>query len=84
VFKHTANACAPIMMDDRTASFGDMQYTVKYSNFTLDDRLLNLMGEMNNAFPFNFKPFSSERENATLHWAFELNSAAATAKTWNL
>ena len=48
VFKHTDNACAPSMMDDRTA---------KYSNFTLDDNLLNLMGEMKNAVPLILNPF---------------------------
>ena len=58
-----------------------MQYTVKYSNFTLDGKLLNLMGKMKNAAPFNFKPFSSETQNAVLHWAFELNGAAAAAET---
>jgi hypothetical protein len=41
VFKLTDNVCAPSMMDDRTANFGAAQYTVKYSNFTLDDKLLN-------------------------------------------
>jgi hypothetical protein len=69
VFKDTDNACAPSMTDDRTANFGAAQYTVKYSNFTLDDKLLN------------FKPFSSETQNAVLHWAFELNSAAAATET---
>ena len=45
-------------MVDRTVNFGAAQYTVKYSNFTLDDKLLNLMGEMKNALilnPFHLK-----------------------------
>jgi hypothetical protein len=45
------------MMDDRTANFGAAQYTAKYSNFTLDDKLLNLMGEMKNAVPLILHPF---------------------------
>jgi hypothetical protein len=45
------------MMDDRTANFAAAQYTVKYSNFTLDNKLLNLMGEMNNAVPLILNPF---------------------------
>jgi len=49
VFKLTDNACAPSMVDDSSANFGAAQYTIKYSNFTLDDKLLNLMGETNNA-----------------------------------
>jgi hypothetical protein len=30
VFRLTDNACAPSMMDDRTANFAAAQYTVKY------------------------------------------------------
>jgi hypothetical protein len=41
VFKLTDNVCAPSVMDDRTAYSGAAQYTVKYSNFTLDDKLLH-------------------------------------------
>jgi hypothetical protein len=44
------------MMDDRTAHFGAAQYTIKYSNFTLDDKLINLMGKMNNAVPLILNP----------------------------
>jgi len=33
LFKLTDNACAPSMMDDRSANFGAAQYTVKYLNF---------------------------------------------------
>ena len=51
VFKHTDNACAPSVMDDRTANFGAAQYTVKYWNLTLDDKLLNLMGKIKNTVP---------------------------------
>ena len=57
VFRLTDNACAPSMMDDRTANFAAAQYTVKYSNFTLDDKLLNWMGEMNNAVRLILNPF---------------------------
>ena len=49
LFKLNDNACAPSMMDDRSANFGAAQYTVKYSNFTFYDKLLNSRGEMNNA-----------------------------------
>jgi hypothetical protein len=57
VFKIIDNACAPSMMDDRTAYSGAAQYTVKYSNFTLDDKLLDLMGKMNNAVHLILNPF---------------------------
>jgi hypothetical protein len=57
VFKLTDNACAPSMMDDRSANFGAAQYRVKYSNFPLDDKLLNLMDKMNNAVPLILNPF---------------------------
>jgi hypothetical protein len=57
VFKLTDNACAPSMMVDRTANFGAAQYTVKYSNFTLDGKLFNLMGKTNNAVPLILNPF---------------------------
>ena len=57
VFKHTDNACAPSMMDDRTANFGAAQYTVKYWNFTLDDKLLNLMGKIKNTVPVILNTF---------------------------
>jgi hypothetical protein len=39
------------MMGEGVASCGDAQYRVKYSNFTMDDELLNLMDEMDNAVP---------------------------------
>jgi hypothetical protein len=45
------------MVDDGSANFGAAQYAVKYSNFTLDDKLLNLMGKTNNAVPLILTPF---------------------------
>jgi hypothetical protein len=45
------------VMDDRTAYSGAAQYTVKYSNFTLDDKLLHWMGKMNNAVHLILDPF---------------------------
>jgi len=39
------------MMGDRADNFGAVQYQVKYSNFTLNDKFLDLMGEMNNPVP---------------------------------
>jgi len=51
------HACAYSMMDGRAANFGGAQYTVKYSNFNLDDKLFNLMGEINNAVPLILHPF---------------------------
>jgi len=56
VFKLTDIACAPSMMDDRTANFEAVQYAVKYSNFNLNDKLLNLMGKMNNAVQLILNP----------------------------
>jgi len=57
VFKLTDNAFTPSMMDDRTANFRAAQYRVKYSNFTSEDKLLNLIGKMNNAVPLILNPF---------------------------
>jgi hypothetical protein len=45
------------MMDDRTAEFGAAQYVVKYSNFTLDDNKLYLMGKIKNAVTLISNPF---------------------------
>jgi hypothetical protein len=45
------------MMDDRTANFEAVQYAVKYSNFNLNDKLLNLLGKMNNAVQLILNPF---------------------------
>jgi hypothetical protein len=72
------------MMDDRTANFGAAQYTVKYSNFTLDDKLLNLMGKMNNTVHLIINPF--HLKGKTLHpiGHLKLNSAPAAAETWDL
>jgi hypothetical protein len=52
-----------------SASVVGSNYPLKYSNFILDDKLFNLMCEMNNAVP---------------HWVFELNSATAVAETGDL
>jgi hypothetical protein len=56
VFKLNDNACASSVMDDRSANFGAAQYAVKYS-FTLDDKLLKLMGKINNYGPLILNPF---------------------------
>jgi hypothetical protein len=45
------------MMDGRSNNFGAAQYSVKYSNFTLDDIFFNLMGKMNNVVPLILNPF---------------------------
>jgi hypothetical protein len=66
VFKLTDKACAPSMMDDRTANFGAAQYAFKYSNFTLGDKLLNLMGKMNNAVHLILNPFHLKGKTPTL------------------
>jgi hypothetical protein len=42
---------------DRTANFGAAQNAVKYSNFILFNKLLNLMDEMNNAAPLILNHF---------------------------
>jgi hypothetical protein len=51
------HAAANSAMDDGTANFEAAQYPVRYSNFTLDDELLSLMGEINNAVPLILHPF---------------------------
>jgi hypothetical protein len=49
------------MMNGAAANGGAAQYTVRYSNFTVYDKLLNLTHEINNAvtlilhFPFHLK-----------------------------
>jgi hypothetical protein len=45
------------MMNDSSANFGAAQYAIKYSKFTLDDKLLKLMGKMNNAVHLILDPF---------------------------
>jgi hypothetical protein len=37
------------MMDGGAANFGAEQYPIRYSNFTLDDKLLNLMDKIHYA-----------------------------------
>jgi hypothetical protein len=44
-------------MDGGAANFGAVQYPRRYSKSTLDDKLFNLMGEMNNAVPIILHPF---------------------------
>jgi len=53
----TLHACASSMMDGGAANFGAVQYPGRYSNFTLDDKLFNLMCKMNNAVPLILQPF---------------------------
>jgi hypothetical protein len=45
------------MMDGGAGNFGAVQYPDRYSNFTLEDKLLNFMCEMNNAVPLILHPF---------------------------
>jgi hypothetical protein len=45
------------MMDGGAANFGAAQCPVNYSNFTLVDKLFNLMSKMNNAVPLILHPF---------------------------
>jgi hypothetical protein len=45
------------MMYGGAANFGAAQYQGRYSKFTLDERLFNLMCKMNNAVPFILHPF---------------------------
>ena len=70
------------MMDKGKANFGDAQYLSRYSNFTLDDKLFNLMCKTNNAVPLILHPFHPKGK--MLCWAFELKSATAAAETWGL
>jgi hypothetical protein len=53
----TVNSCATSIMDERRANFGAAQYAAKYSNFTLDDKFINLVAKMNNAVPLIINPF---------------------------
>jgi len=45
------------MMDGAATNFGAAQYPGTYSKSTLDDKLFNIMGEMNNAVPLILHPF---------------------------
>jgi len=45
------------MMDGGAANFGAAQCPLKYSNFTLDDKLFNIVCEMNNAVQLTLHPF---------------------------
>jgi hypothetical protein len=45
------------MMDGGAANFGAAQYPGRYSISNLDDKLLNLICEMNNAVPLILHPF---------------------------
>jgi len=44
------------MMDGGEANFGAAQYLHRYSKSTMNDKFLNLMGEMNNAVPLILHP----------------------------
>jgi len=70
------------MMDGGAANYGAARYPGRSSNCSLDDKLFNLMHEMNNAVPLILHPFHPKGK--MLCWAFELNSAAAAAETWGL
>ena len=52
--RHTG---APSMMDGGATNFRAAQYPGTYSKSTLDDKLFNLMCEMNNDVPFILHPF---------------------------
>ena len=57
MFKNCDNACAPSVMDKGKANFRAAQYPGRYSDFTLDDKLINLMCKINNAVPLILHPF---------------------------
>jgi len=59
VFKHSeiSHAGATSMMDGGATNFGGSQYPGTYSKSTLDDKLFNIMREMNNAVPLILHPF---------------------------
>ena len=44
-------------MDGGATNFGAPQYPGTYSKSTMDDKLFNIMGEMNNAVPLSLHPF---------------------------
>jgi hypothetical protein len=46
-----------VLVDGGAANFGAAQYPGRYSNFILDDKLFNIMCEMNNAVPLILHPF---------------------------
>ena len=68
------------MMEDRVDNVGAAQNLLKYSNFTLDDKFLNLIGKMNNAVRLILHPFHPKGK--MLCWGFELNSAPGAVETW--
>ena len=66
-------------MDDRTANFEAVQYAVKYSNFNLNDKLLNLLGKMNNAVQLILNPFPVKGKMLCRIWIEQCSSCS-----WNL
>jgi hypothetical protein len=75
----TLHACASSMMDGGAANFGAVQYPGRYSNFTLDDKLLNLMDKLNYAVALIVHP--CHPKGKTLCWTghLKLNNAPAPA-----
>ena len=59
MFKHSeiSHAGATSMMDSEATNFAASQYGGTYSKPTLNDKLFDIMGEMNNAVPLILHPF---------------------------
>jgi len=80
----TLHACASSMMDGGAANFGAVQYQGRYSNFTLDDKLLNLMDKMNYGVPLIVHPCHPKGKALCRTGHLKLNSAPAPTETRDL
>ena len=80
----TLHACASSMMDGGEDNFEAAQYPGRYSNFMLDDILLNLMDKMNYCVPLIVHPCHLKGKTLCRTGHLKLNSAPAPAETGDL
>ena len=72
------------MMGGRAANFVAAQYAGRCSNFTLDDKLLNVMDKIDYAGPLFLHPFHLKEKTLCYIGHLKVNSVPAIAETWDL
>jgi len=72
------------MLDGGAANFAAAQYPGRYSNFMLDDKLLNLMDKMNYGVPLIVNPCHPKGKTLCRTGHLKLNSAPAPGENWEL
>jgi len=72
------------MMDGGAGNFVAAQYTGRYSNFMLDDKLLELMDKINYCVPLIVHPCHLKGKTLCRTGHLKLNSAPAPAETGDL